>query len=123
MFGGLGFLVAGNVAVAASGKGGLLVRVDTAETDALLSSPGASLFEMGGRTMRGWLTVDAAQLADRETLPSGWIAASRSRVPCLPSDSVAQLEGRPCERLLVIGSSARGEACGGCGQAVPRADG
>ena len=59
MFGGLAFLVGGNMAVAASGKGGLMVRVDPEETGALLSKPHAQVFEMRGRPMQGWLRVDA----------------------------------------------------------------
>jgi TfoX/Sxy family transcriptional regulator of competence genes len=59
MFGGLAFLVGGNMAVAASGQGGLMVRTDPAETDALLEKPHARTFEMRGRPMKGWLRVDA----------------------------------------------------------------
>jgi TfoX/Sxy family transcriptional regulator of competence genes len=53
MFGGLAFLIDGNMSVAVSGQGGLMVRVDPAETDALLSKPHASPFEMSGRAIRG----------------------------------------------------------------------
>lgn len=71
MFGGLAFLVGGNMAVAASGHGGMLVRVDPAESDELVSAGKASLMEMGGRTMRGWLRVepgpDLASWVDRGT--------------------------------------------------------
>ena len=59
MFGGLGFMIGGNMAVAASGQGGLLVRVDPDETDALVEQPHASRMEMRGREMNGWLRVDA----------------------------------------------------------------
>jgi TfoX/Sxy family transcriptional regulator of competence genes len=59
MFGGLAFLVGGHMAVAASGQGGLMVRCDPDETDALLGEPGARPFEMRGREMAGWLRVDA----------------------------------------------------------------
>jgi TfoX/Sxy family transcriptional regulator of competence genes len=58
MFGGLAFLVGGNMAVAASGQGGLLVRVDPAESDELVATTNASPMEMRGRTMQGWLRVD-----------------------------------------------------------------
>jgi TfoX/Sxy family transcriptional regulator of competence genes len=58
MFGGLAFLIGGNMSVAASGQGGLLVRVDPEESDALLKKPHAGLMEMRGRTMQGWLRVD-----------------------------------------------------------------
>jgi TfoX/Sxy family transcriptional regulator of competence genes len=58
MFGGLAFLVAGNMSVAASGQGGLMLRVPPEETDALLAKPHARPFEMRGREMKGWLRVD-----------------------------------------------------------------
>lgn len=57
MFGGLAFLAGGHMAVAVSGKGGLMVRVDPDETDALLAEPGAGPFEMRGRPLDGWLRV------------------------------------------------------------------
>ena len=59
MFGGLAFLIGGNMAVAASGQGGLLVRVDPAESDELVASTDARPMEMRGREMAGWLRVDA----------------------------------------------------------------
>ena len=58
MFGGLAFLVAGNMAVSASSQGGLLLRVDPAQTDALAADVRASRFVMRGREMAGWLRVD-----------------------------------------------------------------
>ena len=64
MFGGLAFLVGGNMAVAASGQGGLLVRVDPAESDELVATTRAELMEMGGRTMSGWLRIDVADDAE-----------------------------------------------------------
>ncbi len=64
MFGGLAFLVNGNMAVAASGQGGILVRVDPAESDALVASSDAYPMEMRGREMAGWLRVDADGAAD-----------------------------------------------------------
>jgi hypothetical protein len=59
MFGGLAFLVGGNMAVAASGQGGLLVRVDPEEGDELVRTTRAEPMEMRGRTMTGWLRVPA----------------------------------------------------------------
>jgi hypothetical protein len=59
MFGGLAFLVAGNMAVAASGQGGLMVRVDPEEDAGWRDGPHVRPFEMRGRAMRGWLRVDA----------------------------------------------------------------
>ncbi|MBV9311766.1 MAG: TfoX/Sxy family protein, partial [Solirubrobacterales bacterium] len=58
MFGGLAFLIGGNMAVSASGKGGLLLRVDPAETAELVKRPHAERFEMRGRKMDGWLRID-----------------------------------------------------------------
>jgi hypothetical protein len=66
MFGGLAFLIGGNMSVAASGQGGLMVRVDPDETESLLGEPGAFEFEMGGRgAMKGWLRVSADVLDDK----------------------------------------------------------
>ena len=61
MFGGLAFLIGGNMAIAASGQGGLLVRVDPDKSDALVSTTKARPFEMRGRSMQGWLRVDGSR--------------------------------------------------------------
>jgi TfoX/Sxy family transcriptional regulator of competence genes len=58
MFGGLAFLLHGNMAVAASGQGGLLVRVDPGASADLVENPGVALMVMRGREMAGWLRVD-----------------------------------------------------------------
>ena len=58
MFGGLGMLLNGNMAVAVRGKGGLLVRIDPDDADEALREPGAKLMKMRGKAMRGWITVD-----------------------------------------------------------------
>ncbi len=84
MFGGLAFLVGGNMAVAASGHGGLLVRVDRDETDALVRTPGVALFEMGGRSMRGWLSVGEEQLTTTAALCS-WVERGLSFARSLPA--------------------------------------
>ena len=68
MFGGLAFLVGGNMSVAASGQGGLMVRVDPSQTEALLAEPGAEPFEMRGREMAGWLSVSAEAVESDEDL-------------------------------------------------------
>ncbi len=68
MFGGLAFLVAGNMAVAASGQGGLMVRVDPGDTEALVGKPHAGPFEMRGRPMRGWLRVDSEGVRTKRQL-------------------------------------------------------
>ncbi|GAB2726699.1 TfoX/Sxy family protein [Nocardia thraciensis] len=72
MFGGLSFMVGGNMAVAASGKGGLLVRVDPAEVDRLVDGELVAPMVMGGRSMHNWLRVDTTLLADDDAL-RGWI--------------------------------------------------
>ena len=64
MFGGLAFLLHGNMAVAASGQGGLLVRVDPDVSEPLLDTPGAEPMVMRGRAMKGWLRVDRQADAD-----------------------------------------------------------
>ena len=66
MFGGLAFLVGGNMAIAASGQGGILVRVDPAESDALVSTTSAEPMEMRGRQMKGWLRVAEADVRGAE---------------------------------------------------------
>jgi TfoX/Sxy family transcriptional regulator of competence genes len=73
MFGGLAFLVGGHLAVSASGRGGLLVRVDPEDADRLLAEPHATPFVMRGRPLDGWLHVDAAGLRSRADL-GRWVA-------------------------------------------------
>ena len=68
MFGGLAFLVAGNMAVSASSQGGLLLRVDPAMTESLVQEPQVRRFEMRGRAMDGWLRVDVEALVDDDAL-------------------------------------------------------
>jgi TfoX/Sxy family transcriptional regulator of competence genes len=78
MFGGLAFLVNGNMAVAASGQGGLLVRVDPDEGEKLVASTSATPMEMRGRQMAGWLRVGAG-----DDLPE-WVERGRSYARSLP---------------------------------------
>jgi TfoX/Sxy family transcriptional regulator of competence genes len=73
MFGGLSFLVEGNLAVAVSSRGGLLVRMGQDGYDAALERPGTSPMEMGGRPMKGWVFVDPAELAGKRRL-GAWVA-------------------------------------------------
>jgi TfoX/Sxy family transcriptional regulator of competence genes len=83
MFGGLAFLVAGNMSVAASGQGGLLLRVDPEETDALLKKPHARPFEMRGRAMRGWLRVEPEGLRTKRQLEP-WVKRGVAYAQSLP---------------------------------------
>ena len=68
MFGGLAFLIGGNMAIAASGQGGILVRADPEESDALTTTTPAYLMEMRGRQMSGWLRVDAGDVETDDDL-------------------------------------------------------
>jgi TfoX/Sxy family transcriptional regulator of competence genes len=84
MFGGLAFLIDGNMSVSVSGQGGILLRVDPAETDALLGKPHAHPFEMRGRAMQGWLRVDAEGLKTKGQLDR-WVARGVAYARSLPS--------------------------------------
>ena len=83
MFGGLAFLVRGNMAVGASGQGGLLVRVDPAESDELVASTPATLMEMGVRSMAGWLRVASDDVETDEALAE-WVDRGVSYARSLP---------------------------------------
>jgi TfoX/Sxy family transcriptional regulator of competence genes len=84
MFGGLAFLINGNMSVAVSAQGGVMLRVDPDETDALLGKPHARPFEMRGREMRGWLRVDAEGLRSKRQLER-WVARGVAYAGSLPS--------------------------------------
>ena len=84
MFGGLAFLVGGNMAVAASGQGGVLVRVDPARSDELVATTNASLMEMGGRHMRGWLRVGPEDVGTRDQL-ARWVELGTTYARSLPA--------------------------------------
>jgi hypothetical protein len=83
MFGGLAFLINGNMAVGASGRGGLLLRVDPAETEALVRDPHASRFEMRGRAMNGWLRIDPDGLTTSRQLKR-WVGRGVAYARSLP---------------------------------------
>lgn len=84
MFGGLAFLVDGHLAVAASGQGGLMVRVEPDDTDALVAEPHVRPFEMRGRPMKGWLRVDQNGVRDRSQLEH-WVSLGVSTARSLPT--------------------------------------
>ena len=83
MFGGLAFLIGGNMAVAASGHGGILVRVDPEESGELVATTPAEPMEMRGRTMAGWLRVVAADVEDDATLAE-WVERGARYAGSLP---------------------------------------
>jgi TfoX/Sxy family transcriptional regulator of competence genes len=84
MFGGLAFLIGGNMAVAASGQGGVLVRVDPARSDTLVATTNARLMEMRGRSMQGWLRVDQEDLRTKRELAK-WVQLGTTYARSLPA--------------------------------------
>ena len=83
MFGGLAFLVGGNMAVAASGQGGIMVRVDPAESAKLSAQRGARPMEMRGRALRGWIRVDADAVRTKRQL-TAWVGRGVKFAQTLP---------------------------------------
>jgi len=84
MFGGLAFLIRGNMAVAASGQGGVLARVDPAQSDTLVATTNARLMEMRGRSMQGWLRVDPEDVRTKRELAK-WVALGTTYARSLPA--------------------------------------
>jgi TfoX/Sxy family transcriptional regulator of competence genes len=83
MFGGLAFLVGGYMSVAISGQGGLLLRCEPADTDALLAKPHTATFEMRGRAMQGWLRVHADGVRTKRQLEA-WVKRGVGYARSLP---------------------------------------
>lgn len=83
MFGGLAFLINGNMAVAASGQGGLLLRCDPAQTDTHAGRAGVGRFVMRGKEMDGWLRVDAEAVRTKAQL-ARWVAVGVDYATSLP---------------------------------------
>ena len=84
MFGGLAFLVGGNMAVAASGQGGLMVRIDPSDAEVLTEDPHARRMEMRGREMDGWLRVESAGAESAEHLQR-WVETGLTYARSLPA--------------------------------------
>jgi TfoX/Sxy family transcriptional regulator of competence genes len=84
MFGGLAFLVQGNMAVAASGQGGVLVRVDPEQSEELVATSGARPMEMRGREMRGWLRVEPDDVRTEQELAK-WVDLGAAYARSLPA--------------------------------------
>jgi hypothetical protein len=83
MFGGLAFLIGGNMSVSASGQGGLMLRVEPSQTDVLLRRPHTRPFVMRGREMDGWLRVDAEGVRTKRQLER-WVARGVAYARSLP---------------------------------------
>lgn len=92
MFGGLGFLLGGNLAIAASGQGGILVRVDPGQRARLESTTRASAAVMRGRPMRGWLRVPADGVRTKRQLVR-WVQVATSCVRSLPATPTPPVTG------------------------------
>ena len=84
MFGGPAFLVGGNMAVGASGQGGILVRVDPAQSDTLVATTSARPMEMRGRQMQGWLRVGADDVGSASELAK-WVELGVAYARSLPA--------------------------------------
>jgi TfoX/Sxy family transcriptional regulator of competence genes len=83
MFGGLAFLILGNMSVGIHGTE-LIVRIDPAETDAALRERGVRIFDITGRPMKGWLLVAKTALADRKALAK-WVRRGVTYAASLPA--------------------------------------
>ncbi len=83
MFGGLAFLIAGNMAIAASSQGGAMIRVDPRQSDALVAATAATVVEMRGRLMPGWLRVSADDLGTDDDL-AAWVDRGTDYARSLP---------------------------------------
>jgi len=83
MFGGLAFLIGGHMSVVVSGRGGLMVRVEPAETNTLAGRPHAAPFHMRGRPLKGWLQVDEEGVRTRRQLQR-WVARGVAYAGSLP---------------------------------------
>jgi TfoX/Sxy family transcriptional regulator of competence genes len=83
MFGGLAFLINGNMSVAASGQGGLLLRIDPEESDSLAAKPHAAPMVMRGREIQGWLRVDEEGIRTKAQLER-WVGRGVRYARSLP---------------------------------------
>ena len=84
MFGGLAFLIGGNMAIAASGQGGILVHADPDDSDSIVASTDAYLMEMRGKEMRGWLRVDSEHVGTKQQLAK-WVVLGTGYARSLPA--------------------------------------
>lgn len=84
MFGGLGFMLNGNMLVGTTAKGALLVRVDPEKMDEALARPGAYAMHMGPKVMTGFIAVEPQSLPDAAAIRD-WIAYARAYVKTLPA--------------------------------------
>jgi hypothetical protein len=93
MFGGLAFLLNGNMAVSASGRGGIMVRVDPARSDTLTAAGEAETMIMQGREMPGWLRVAPEHVRTKRQL-SKWVERGAGYARSLPAKKAAKTKSR-----------------------------
>jgi TfoX/Sxy family transcriptional regulator of competence genes len=84
MFGGLAFLIGGNMAIAASGQGGVMVRVDPEQSEWLVKTSNAEPMVMRGRAMAGWLRVASTDVATKRQLEK-WVKIGSEYAGSLPT--------------------------------------
>jgi TfoX/Sxy family transcriptional regulator of competence genes len=95
MFGGLAFLIRGNMAIAASSEGGAMVRVDPAQSDSLVATTKATLLNMRGQDMPGWLHVSSGDLRTDDQLAPWVEMGTGMRARCRPSSSLPDAAPQP----------------------------
>lgn len=83
MFGGLAFLLNGNMSVGVH-RGDLIVRIDPAQAESALKQPGARVFDITGRPMKGWLLVSGAALSEKKAL-AAWVERGIAYAGSLPA--------------------------------------
>ena len=91
MFGGLAFLIGGNMAIAASGQGGLLVHVDPEESDTIVKKTAAEPMVMRGRAMRGWVRVDVNDVKTKRQLQK-WVDIGVDQLTFSPTTNILPTE-------------------------------
>ncbi len=106
MFGGLAFLIGGNMAVAASGQGGVLVRVDPAQSENLVATTNARFMEMRGRATQGWLRVDPEDVRTKREL-ARWVQLGAEYARSLPAKQQSVTSVQDTARHGVIASPRR----------------
>ena len=117
MFGGLAFLIQGNMAIAASGQGGVLVRVDPARSDRLVATTNARPMEMRGREMPGWLRLDSHDVRTKPQL-SKWVTLGRTSAESLPAKAAAK--PKAAKRGTAAADPDLCSRNSGCGKVAPR---
>lgn len=92
MFGGIAFLLHGHMAICASGQGGILVRVDPAESERLVATTPATPMEMRGRELGGWVRVGADDVRTKRQL-APWFRRGRAVAAALPPKAPKVVRG------------------------------